>query len=240
MVGAQAQVAACAGRVREARRLYEKTDQMAGEANLEEVGTGNLVWESWMELAYGNTRAALAQARRVLARNPSYEPRLRAALTLAVTGSSAEAGAIATELANSNPDNTFINSVLVPIVRAGVEIGRDRPRQAIEHLRVAAPYEIGFIAALAPIYLRGRAYLMLKSGAQAAQEFQRILDHRGTDPFSPFYAVAQLELARARAMAGDDKGSREAYDRFLTGWGGADPDVPILVEALAEVARRKK
>jgi hypothetical protein len=49
----------------------------------------------------------------------------------------------------SNPEHTFINSVLVPSVRAGVETGRNRPRQAIEHLQVAAPHETGLIAALA-------------------------------------------------------------------------------------------
>jgi tetratricopeptide (TPR) repeat protein len=238
MVGAQAQAAACAGRVREARRLYEKAVQMAEEANLADVGTGQIAWASWMEFAYGNTRRAAAAARRALARNPSYDPRLRAAFILAVTGDVAEAEAITADLVRSNTEHTFINSVLAPIARAGIEIGRNRPRQAIERLRVAAPYETGFIAALAPIWLRARSYLLLGSGPEAAEEFRRILDHRGTDPFSPFYAVAQLGLARARAMSGDETASRQAYERFFAEWEQADPDVPVLVEARKEYARR--
>src|SRR5262249_656837 len=83
------------------------------------------------------------------ARTPSYDPRLRAALVLAVTGSAAEAEAIVSDLQRSNPDHTFINFVLAPIARAGVEMGRSRPRQAIEQLRIALPYETGLVAALA-------------------------------------------------------------------------------------------
>jgi hypothetical protein len=45
---------------------------------------------------------AAEQARRVLARSPSYDPRLRAALTLAATGSVDEAQAIADDAATTD------------------------------------------------------------------------------------------------------------------------------------------
>ena len=190
-----------------------------------------------MELAYGNTHSALQDARHVLASTPNYDSRLRAALTLALTGYTDDATVIASDLASSNPEHTIINSVLVPIVRAGVEVSRNRPELAVEELRIVAPYELGFIAVLAPIYLRAQAYLMMGSGSQANEEFQRLLDHRGSDPFSPFYAVAPLGLARARAMAGDLAGSLRAYEQFLHEWTAADPDVPILLEARKEYDR---
>jgi hypothetical protein len=100
-----------------------------------------------------------------------------------------------------------------------------------------APYELGFHAALAPVDLRGRAYLMRGDAGRAAAEFERILDHRGVDPFSPFYAIAPLGLARARAMAGDVPGSLQAYERFLGQWANADPEVPILRAARLEYRR---
>lgn len=100
-----------------------------------------------------------------------------------------------------------------------------------------APYELGFIAAFLPVYLRARAYLTTGSGARAAEEFQRILDHRGTDPFSPFHAVASLGLARARVMAGDIAGSVQAYERFLSDWRDADTDTPLLRDARGEYDR---
>jgi DNA-binding winged helix-turn-helix (wHTH) protein/tetratricopeptide (TPR) repeat protein len=237
LVGARAQAAAWFGRVREARQLYEDATGMAELRNLPDVGTSHLAWATSMELACGNMEEAVRLARRVLARNPSYDSRLRAALILGAAGSACEAEAIADELSSANPEHTFINSILVPMVRAAVEIGRKQPARAIDHLRVVAPYELGFIAALAPIYLRGQAYLMTRSGLQAAAEFQRILDHRGTDPFSPFHAVASLGLARGRAMTGDAAGGLEAYEHFLSGWAEADAEISVLVDARKECAR---
>jgi DNA-binding winged helix-turn-helix (wHTH) protein/tetratricopeptide (TPR) repeat protein len=237
LVGARAQAAGCAGRVREARQLYEESARMAEVRNLADVGTSHLAWATWMELAYGNIDRAHQEARRVLARSPSYDPRLRAAMTLAAIGCAGEVEPIVAELARASPEHTFINSVLGPIARAAIALGRRQPAWAIDELRVVAPYELGFIAALAAVYLRAQSYLMLGSGLEAAEEFQRILDHRGSDPFSPFYAVAPLGLARARAMAGNVAGSLEAYEVFLANWTGADSDVPVLLEARAEYDR---
>jgi eukaryotic-like serine/threonine-protein kinase len=81
---------------------------------------------------------------------------------------------------------------------------------------------------------------MLGAGPQAAHEFQRILDRRGSDLFSPFHAVAWLGLARARAMAGDVPRSLEAYESFLGGLKHADEDLPVLLEARAEYDRLKR
>ena len=102
---------------------------------------------------------------------------------------------------------------------------------------MVAPFELGFIAALAPVYLRGQSYLMLGMAREAAEQFQRILDHGGTDPFSPFHAVAPLGLARACATAGDLDQSLKAYEQFLTEWTEADRDVPVLLEARDEYHR---
>jgi DNA-binding winged helix-turn-helix (wHTH) protein/tetratricopeptide (TPR) repeat protein len=240
MVGARAQAAAWSGRVREARQFYEDAARLAELRNLPDVGTSHLAWATSMELAYGNAGAAVHLARRVLARAPSYDSRLRAALVLAVMGSDREAESIASQLATANPEHTIINSVLVPIVRAGVELARKRPAQAIEQLEVVAPYERGFIASLMPAYLRGESYLMLGAGLQAADEFQRILRHRGSDPFSPFHAVALVGLGRACAMAGNVVNSLQMYERFLTEWKDADADVPVLLEAREEYDALKR
>jgi len=126
------------------------------------------------------------------------------------------------------------------MVRASVELRRRRPERAIQQLDIAAPYELGFVAALGPPCLRSQAYLMEGQGTQAAREFERILDHRGSDPFSTCYALAPLGLARARAMSGDVAGSLGAYEDFLSKWTAADDDVPVLLEARQEYARLKR
>jgi eukaryotic-like serine/threonine-protein kinase len=237
MVGARAQVLGWSGRVGEAWLLYEDAVRLAELRNLADVGTGQLARATWMDLAYGDIERAQHEAHRMLARNPSYDPRLRAALTLAATGFASEAETIADEMARTNPEHTLINLVLVPIVRAGIELARNEPLRALEQLQIVAPYELGFIAALAPIYLRGQSFLMWGAGLEAGQQFQRILDRRGTDPFSPFHAVAKLGLARSWAMAGEAAASLEAYRQFLASWSQADPGIPVLREAREECSR---
>jgi eukaryotic-like serine/threonine-protein kinase len=86
-------------------------------------------------------------------------------------------------------------------------------------------------------YLRGEAYLRQRRGAEAAVEFQRILDHRGWQPASPLYPLAHLGMARAAAVIGDTTKQREAYQNFFALWKDADPDIPILQEARREHAR---
>jgi DNA-binding winged helix-turn-helix (wHTH) protein/tetratricopeptide (TPR) repeat protein len=237
IVAARAQVAGCLGKLQEARHLYEQTIQMAELRNLADVATNYLAAATWMEMAYGNAAAALEGARRVLARNPSYDPCLRVALTLSAYGCDAEAEAIVEKLVENCPEHTIINSILAPIVRAGIALARQQPAQAIKHLEVVAPYELGFAAVLAPLYLRAHSYLMLGSAIEAAKEFQRLVDHRGSEPYSPFYAVARLGLARAHARAKNLAMSAKAYKSFLADWASADFDNPVLTEAKQESAQ---
>jgi hypothetical protein len=53
-----------------------------------------------------------------------------------------------------------------------------------------------------PGYVRGQAYLALHQGAQAAAEFQKIVDHRGIVISDPIGAFAHLQFSRACLMAG--------------------------------------
>ena len=190
-----------------------------------------------MDVAYGDLDAALLDARRVIARAPSYDPALRAAVALAAAGACDDAERLASDLSAGHPDHTLINDVLAPVVRAAVEMGRRRPDAALDALARVAPYERGFIAALAPIHFRAQAYLLQGDGRLAAREFQRLVDHRGSDPFSPFHAVACLGLARAFASIGEKTDSLAAYERFLRAWQHADPDVPVLRQAREEHAQ---
>ena len=220
MIGARAQAAAWSGRVADARVFYENAARMAELRHLPDVATNHLAWATSMEIAYGNLDRAGRLARRVLDRRPSYDPRLRAALALALGGSPGEAETLANELSTTYPAHTLINLVLVPIVRSGIELGRARPECALDRLRVVAPYELGFIAALAPIHLRPQSYLMLGLGQQAADEFQRLLDHRGSDSFSPFVAVAPWGLPGAGDGGGRDRqpaGLRTGLRRLYRG-----------------------
>ena len=90
---------------------------------------------------------------------------------------------------------------------------------------------------LYPIYVRGGAYLAAHRGAEAATEFQKILNHRGIVVSDPIGALAHLQLGRAFALSGDKTKAKAAYHDFLTLWKDADPDIPILEQAEAEYTK---
>jgi hypothetical protein len=89
------------------------------------------------------------------------------------------------------------------------------------------------------------AYLGLRESAEAAAEFEKILDHKGANwgsdwqhPYwGQFYSLSYLGLARASALVGDTAKARKAFQDFLALWKDADPDVPILKQAKAEYAK---
>ena len=114
----------------------------------------------------------------------------------------------------------------IPSVHALIELQRKAPEQAIQQLQATAPYDLGLVQGLLPIYIRGQAYLQAKRGADAAAEFQKIVDHRGIAPSMPVHSLAKLGLGRAYAMSGDTAKARAAYQDFLALWKDADPDVP--------------
>jgi hypothetical protein len=116
-------------------------------------------------------------------------------------------------------------------------LNRNAPDQAIQALQTATPYELGEGQGLFPIYVRGLAHLKAKRGAEAAAEFQRIVDHRGIAPTYPEHSLAKLGLGRAFAMTGETAKATTAYQDFFALWKGADPELPVLKEARAEYAK---
>jgi len=73
--------------------------------------------------------------------------------------------------------------------------------------------------------------------AEAAAEFQKILDHRGLVSADPIGALADLQLGRAYALAGERDKARAGYEDFLKLWKDADPDIPVLKQAKSEYAK---
>ena len=123
------------------------------------------------------------------------------------------------------------------MTRAVIENNRSNSAQAIQLSQTTSRYEMGEIAGFWPTYIRGQAYLRQRAGAEAAAEFQKILDHRGVDAFSPLYPLAHLGLARAASLTGDTAKARKAYQDFFALWRDADTDIPILQQARQEYER---
>src|SRR5262249_12224260 len=127
----------------------------------------------------------------------------------------------------------------LPVIRAQIALNRRDPAQAIDLLQSTTPYELSdaWWRILGPIYVRGEAYLLAHRGAEAAAEFQKLVDHRGLVGNSPTGALAHLQLGRAYALMGDNTRAKTQYQEFLTLWKDADPDIPIYEQAKAEYAK---
>jgi Tfp pilus assembly protein PilF len=85
--------------------------------------------------------------------------------------------------------------------------------------------------------LRGLAFLKTGEGAQAAAEFQKVLNNRGIVDNTIVGPLAQLGLARAYALSGSNAKARAAYNEFFTLWKEADPEVPVLRQARSDYAK---
>ena len=236
LVGAQAQAVAYLGQMTRARTLYQRTLELARRQALGQVALGYAAQAAWTEAVYGNSREALVQARDVLRRDPSAAPRLRAAAALALAGAPDEAERVVEAAKREESGDMLVSLVHVPVAEAAVQLARRQPARALSALAAAQPYELGNVAQLAPVFLRGRARLEQGDAVGAIPEFEAVLEHRGVDPFSGLHPLARLELARARARAGDTAGSRADYDRFLELWAEADRQLPPLVAAVRERA----
>jgi eukaryotic-like serine/threonine-protein kinase len=159
-----------------------------------------------------------------------------ASLALALAGDPPKAAELSDQLSRHYPANTAMKFEILPELRAAAILQRD-PRKAIDILAVSMPYELAPSALLYPAYFRGYAYVAMRQGPAAAQEFQKIIDHPGLVQMDPIGALAHLGLGRAYVVAGDQAKARAAYNDFLTIWNDADPNIPILKEAKMERAR---
>ena len=235
LIGAQAQVTAFRGQMRLAREQYRRTVAMAQGRDFPQIALGYKAQAAWTEVLYGQVDEAAAQARSVIGQAAGPAPMLRAAAAVALAGSPSSAAPLVEAVGTARPSDTFVQSVYIPLARAAIHLSRNQPDSAVESLRDAAPYERGSVAALAPLYLRGLAWLQLREPDRAAQQFRVVIEHRGVDPFSPLLPLARLGLARALALAGDKASSRAEYEALLREWSEADPELPVLLAARGEL-----
>jgi serine/threonine protein kinase/tetratricopeptide (TPR) repeat protein len=241
----QAFALAYTGRLQEATKMLRRASDLAQQAAHREGAavfeTRAALWEAF----YGDKLTAKPAAMAALALAKNREVQYGAALALAIVGDSSQAQTLTNDLESSFPEDTSVKFSYLPTVRAFLALNHGDPAKAIELLQVAIPYELGqprstqagFFGALYPVFARGQAYLVARQGAEAAREFQKILDHPGIMIGDPIGVLAHLQLGRAYAMQGDTTTAKAAYQDFLTLWKDADPDIPILKQAKAEYAK---
>src|SRR6266699_160859 len=244
MLSAEADTAAYFGHLGKARELTRRAAESAELAAEKETAATYYATSALREALFGNVDRARQQATLAKGRASGRDVDYGLALALAYAGDANRARVLADGLGRRFPEDTTLQLTYLPTLRAKLALVRSNPQQAVDILRVAAPYELGLSAlsgynwpSLYPVYVRGEAYLAAHQGKEAAAEFQRILDHRGIVLNEPIGALAHLQLGRAYSLQGDTAKARAAYQDFLTLWKDADPDIPVFKEAKAEYAK---
>jgi len=156
---------------------------------------------------------------------------------LMLTSEPAAATKMADGLESNSPPDGYMYRVRIPLIRGAIELKRGNSERALELFEPSIPYEAGWLDLYVPAYLRGEAYLRARRAPEAAGEFQKIIDHPGVVGNNEIGPVAQVGLARAYALQGDNAKAKAAFQALFTLWKDADPDIPILIEARSEYAR---
>jgi hypothetical protein len=244
LLALEADTAAYFGHLGKARELSRRAGDSAERAGEKEAAAGYYALSALREALFGNADKARQQAMREKGHSFGRDVTYGIALALAYAEDASQAQSLADDFGKRFPEDTVVQFNYLPTLRAKLALSQANSQQALDSLRAAAPYELGLPALgnynwpnLYPVYVRGEAYLAARQGREAAEEFQKILDHRGIVLNEPIGALAHLQLGRAYSLQGDAAKTRAAYQDFLTLWKYADPDIPILKQAKAEYAK---
>jgi tetratricopeptide (TPR) repeat protein len=228
------------GRFRTANQWLERGKQMAVKGDLATLVTERVGIFALQEAEVGAVDKAKKWADDLPAEIQNRDVRLLQAMLFARTGEVEKAQRLSDTISREFPQDTMVQNYYVPVIRAAIRLKQNDPAGAIEILRDTTKYELGgagLYNSIYPAYLRGLAYLQMGNGDLAAPEFQKLLDHPGVVGRFVTGALAQLQLARAQAMAGDKIAARQSYKKFLGLWKDADSDIPIYRQAKAEYSR---
>jgi eukaryotic-like serine/threonine-protein kinase len=228
------------GHLRSANQWLERGKQSAEKIDVATSATERVGNFALQEAEVGVVDKAKKWAADLPAAIQDRDVRLLQAMLFARTGEIEKAQRLSDTISQKFPQDTMVQNYSLPVIRAAIRLKQNDPAGAIEILRVTTKYELGNSGAfnsIYPAYLRGSAHLQMGNGALAAPEFQKLLDHPGVVGRFITGALAQLQLARAQAMAGDRVAARQSYKKFLGLWKDADADIPIYRQAKAEYSR---
>ncbi len=244
LLSSQADTEAYYGRMSRARELSRAAVDTAVGAGAKETAAGWQVTAALREAEFGNFAQAKQDAETAMALAPTRDVRIAVALIMARCGDSARAQSMVEELYKQFPENTLVVNYWLPSIRAAVALRRGDAPLAVGFLQATAAYDLGGAtppfstgATLYPAYLRGQAYLAQQQWSKAAAEFERIHDHRGLVWNFPTGVLAELQLARTYAGAGDTAKAKKQYESFLALWQNADADSAVLRAAKSEYAK---
>jgi DNA-binding winged helix-turn-helix (wHTH) protein/tetratricopeptide (TPR) repeat protein len=238
----QAFAQAAEGRLKNAIGLSRQAVALAQQGDRPEQATVFETRAALREAFFGNFIEAKRLAKAALTLHGNRESNYGAALALALSGDSAQAEKLADSMEKLYPEDTSVRFSYLPVIRAVVALQHADPSKAIDALQASVPYEMGsprssqtaFFGALYPVFFRGEALLAAHKGVEAANEFQRVLSHRGIMVGDPVWVLAHIGLAQAYALSREYAKARAEYGEFFARWKDADPGNHVLEQAKAQ------
>ncbi len=238
----EAATAAFAGQIERARELSRRAIASALRSDKAEAAAGYQSQWAMREALFGNFPEARHQAEAALALSNARDVKARAAFALALAHGPAER--LVEDLAHKFPEDTTVQFIFLPVIRAQLALNRRDPAGALKELDVAAPFDLAnaspeqlFPFALYPCYLRGQAFLASDRAEQASVEFQQILNHSGIVINEPIGALAYKSLAHAYVALGQQEKAEAAYRMLMSLWRQADGINPVIRETSLDFRR---
>jgi len=227
------------GRMHDADRLWEHAAPRAEQQHLPDAAGGIYSVKAVHDALVSDCSAARDSAHHGLTLDRSAATVPDAALALALCGETGPAIAEIQRLATEAPNNTLVNEIYLPEVKATAALLQHHPEQVAGLLSPAAPY---LLVSKVP-HLLGRASLELKNAQQAIPDFEPGIRYRaislgeganGTSQV-PDYALCLLGTARAQTQI-DRAAATRSYEQLLQIWKSADADFIPAQEARRELA----
>lgn len=236
MSQAAAVTEAFAGQFRASEADYQEGIDQAGRLHAADVQATFVLQDALGRGYAGECDGAGAAIKHALSLDKTKQTHELAALTAAVCGDAKMAASLAEGLAKEDPDDTLVHDVYVPLTRAYAALMAGHFDDAVNDAASARSYDSLYPGS----YVQGLADLQMHNPGAAIEAFRAASQYpAGTlvnGTVMPFYAPAQLGLARAYVMAGDKANAKQAYQAFFTTWKNADQDIPMLVAAKKEAA----
>jgi eukaryotic-like serine/threonine-protein kinase len=236
----EAKVKGFYGRSRDADRLMRIGAESSMKAGLSSDAAKFENNAALREAENGNAEQAQLLAADALGKSQDRGNMIWAAFAFARAGKMEQAQKLVESISQRFPNDFSVQAFVLPCVRAAIKLSEKNPSAALTILQPIEPYDLAYNNVFDyayPAYLRGLAYLQLKQGQLAADQFRKVLDHSGVGQGFVTGSLSVLQLARAQVLMHDPGAARKSYEEFLTLWKDADPDIPVLRQAKAEYAQ---
>jgi tetratricopeptide (TPR) repeat protein len=223
------------GQYRNAAETVQRAFEQAGRAKAPDVQAAALLSNAQARGMAGLCDGNEAAVQQALALDKSKQTQSSAIMAAAVCGNGKLVIPMVQEMSKKFPEDTLIQSAYLPMAKAFVALAEGGLQEAVKNAEPAKPFDALFPGS----YVQGMAFLRMHDAGRAQRAFHAAMQARGGSLIGalvPFYAQAQLGLARAYAMGGDKTDAKKAYEAFFLTWKDADADLPMLLEAKKEYA----